>query len=1165
MRIKEIVLEGFKSYAQRTVISGFDFHFNAITGFNGSGKSNILDAICFVLGISTLSTVRVSNLQELIYKNGQAGVTRANVTILFDNTDKERSYEAYKKCDQISVRREISIGGQSKYTINGTKVTAEKVKSLFTMSGLNVNNANFMIMQGRITQVTNMKPAEILSLVEETAGTNAYEVIKKKTQATIDKKNFKLQEMEDTLNNEINPKLENLQKEKEEFLRWKSLCDELQELGQKISAAKYQELLNEIKNSEELARDFDNQNESLAKKEAVVKKKLAKATHEYEELMKKSQALVSEEEQRKLDELRVHKEKSEMELKRKTKEMGEKTSEINGVTKTLVSLNSDIVRNKQQLVELKGSKEKLDREVKEKKDELESLQTRKQALEQGIPLEDDLNESRIQTKERALDKVKQEIATTDLKIQQSKKKYEAKLAQISRNRENHDQGAGEINAIQERIQEIQEELEKRGGKDFDRDLRQLENEKQELEQEIRNAERHLTELNANRFSLDYSDPEPGFDRNKVKGRVIRLINIKHEKYARGLEAGAAGGLFSVVVDTDVTGQLLLRRRALGNVKILPNNKMQPTIISNDIKRRVSDIFGQRAQVALDLIEYDPQIHNSIAHVFGNFYVCETKEMAQRIAYSNDIRKIAVTLEGDLYDPNGSISGGQSLNSSSMLESLNRIHQFEYAHKNAKRKLEEIMVKINNIGQQQKSLQKLRNELDIKNNDLRNKEAMQKESSFARLQEEVEELKGNLQVFQQNIIDLNRNRADIEKEIVTLKRESQKGVDQAEVLRKTLAKTDKEFKQLNKSRDVIRDKICEVEEETESKEKDKVFEEDKLRNLNNEADREKRELDKLRELVAKIVKEFEHANLQYELLLEKIALNTTAQEEIKKTKENFEREIENIHKDLQSLENKKKNLQKTLEKAFRETRALEDQNPWLSDFDMDLSNFDRNIEEGRYLRLKDEIDKQSKRVNKKVSSTLDDQEKRFKQLTEKRKIVLGDKEKLQELIEDLDKRKQECIKKTWIEVDKHLGNIFSTLIPGTTAKLVEIDDELTGLEMKVGFSGVWKKSLTELSGGQRSILALSFILALLKYNPAPIYILDEIDAALDMSHTQNIGQMVSTHFSESQFIVVSLKEGMFTNANVLFRTQFIDGKSTVERHALRINSADEQHRSKKSFR
>ena len=108
------------------------------------------------------------------------------------------------------------------------------------------------------------------------------------------------------------------------------------------------------------------------------------------------------------------------------------------------------------------------------------------------------------------------------------------------------------------------------------------------------------------------------------------------------------------------------------------------------------------------------------------------------------------------------------------------------------------------------------------------------------------------------------------------------------------------------------------------------------------------------------------------------------------------------------------------------------------------------------------------------------------------------------------------------------------------------DVLDGLEVKVAFGDNWKESLSELSGGQRSLVALSLILSLLLFKPAPLYILDEVDAALDLSHTQNIGQMLKSHFKSSQFIVVSLKDSMFNNANVLFRTKFVDGMSTVGR-------------------
>jgi len=134
-----------------------------------------------------------------------------------------------------------------------------------------------------------------------------------------------------------------------------------------------------------------------------------------------------------------------------------------------------------------------------------------------------------------------------------------------------------------------------------------------------------------------------------------------------------------------------------------------------------------------------------------------------------------------------------------------------------------------------------------------------------------------------------------------------------------------------------------------------------------------------------------------------------------------------------------------------------------------------------------------------------------------------------------------------------------LLPGAMADMELIDTtvgrgenvkEAKGIQMKIGFNGKWKQSMTELSGGQRSLLALSFLLAMLKYRPAPFYILDEIDSAMDLSHTENIGYIISKFFPQSQFIVISLKGGLFNAANVLFRTSLIDGRSQVNRYELK---------------
>lgn len=161
MFIKSVIIDGFKSYGKRTEVNGFDPEFTAITGLNGTGKSNVLDSICFVLGISNLGQVRATSLQELVYKGGQCGVTKATVTIIFDNTNPHQSPIGYEKCREITVARQVVVGGKNKYMINGKVVLNKKVADLFCSIQLNINNPNFLIMQGRITKVLNMKPEEV--------------------------------------------------------------------------------------------------------------------------------------------------------------------------------------------------------------------------------------------------------------------------------------------------------------------------------------------------------------------------------------------------------------------------------------------------------------------------------------------------------------------------------------------------------------------------------------------------------------------------------------------------------------------------------------------------------------------------------------------------------------------------------------------------------------------------------------------------------------------------------------------------------------------------------------------------------------------------------------------------------------------------------------------
>lgn len=168
---------------------------------------------------------------------------------------------------------------------------------------------------------------------------------------------------------------------------------------------------------------------------------------------------------------------------------------------------------------------------------------------------------------------------------------------------------------------------------------------------------------------------------------------------------------------------------------------------------------------------------------------------------------------------------------------------------------------------------------------------------------------------------------------------------------------------------------------------------------------------------------------------------------------------------------------------------------------------------KFLEREKELLKLGKRVNKKAVDLYNKVKTEYNALEFKKSVVMLEKEKIELFIKDLDTIKKKVIKNAWIKVNKDFGSIFTTLLPGTSARLCEPKGQtyLEGLEVHVAFGRVWKQSLIELSGGQRSLLALSLILALLLLNPAPIYILDEIDAALDLNHSQNIGKMIHKHF------------------------------------------------------
>lgn len=231
--------------------------------------------------------MRATSLQELVYKNGQAGVTRATVTIVFDNSDKTQSPIGLDKCSEISVARTIIVGGKNKYMINGKSVQNKRVQDLFCSVQLNVNNPNFLIMQGRITKVLNMKPHEILSMIEEAAGTSMYEKKRESSLNMIEKKNAKLEELNSLIREEVEPRLEKLKQEREQYIAYQKVLREIDFFTRLHISHKYLELQEAVKNSEAMI-------EKITKKIEDHKQKITENIEETRSIEEETKALQAE-------------------------------------------------------------------------------------------------------------------------------------------------------------------------------------------------------------------------------------------------------------------------------------------------------------------------------------------------------------------------------------------------------------------------------------------------------------------------------------------------------------------------------------------------------------------------------------------------------------------------------------------------------------------------------------------------------------------------------------------------------------------------------------------------------------------------------------------------------------------------------------------------------
>jgi structural maintenance of chromosome 2 len=1173
MYIKDIILDGWKSYATRVCVNAFDKNFTAITGLNGSGKSNILDAICFVLGISNLSLVRVGNLSELVYKQGQAGINKATVAIVFDNSDRASSPVGYENDKTITISRQIVIGGKNKYMINGRTVQQQQVQNLFHSVQLNVNNPHFLIMQGRITKVLNMKPDEILGMIEEAAGTRMFETKKVAAFKTIEKKQQKVVELTSCLDEEITPTLEKLRSERQGYMQWQANNIELARLDKFVTALEYTEINHQIVNGETMKVEMIQQLEQLktSKQQKTDEAESCQSQIVELETMKEKleggefQELKTQEKQLKVS---VAKESTIVDNKKKALKEEQKANA--GIDDQIKEVESQILRKEKEV-------EKFQNAFVKAGDALQEAETAanraKESYSNAIAGKADEDNTEVMSlpqqvaewekREREAKSVVEQCGVR-LKHAQSTLKDLRKASSTeetsqSKNLAAVDKLVKEVKKLEVRSEELtaatasEEEL--KGQVITLRDsVAQVESEASTLEMQL-----------GTRLDFRYKLPEKGFDKRRVKGPVAKNLRVSDQKYNTALEVIAGGKLFNIVVDTHETGTLVLQRGDLKNrTTMLPLDKlnarcMQPQRVQN--AQRIAQSMNASASLAIDLVRFDSGVAKAMEFCFGNTIVCDSREAAKRIAFDPSTKCKTVTLEGDVFDPAGTMSGGSSGNIGTTLKRMSRLAYLKEKLETQRGELADAESTLSGLSDCLIELDKITDSLDLKREEVSGLQELIGSSSYAMTQESIRKEEAELEFIERDKTEAQDSYSKAQTELNKLqhtekniKKEREDAMKRVEKNMKDTQKTANDKKKLymkaKGDNDALAMEIDALRKDIEGMVEQRTSAGTGLSTMQQEVD--------------SLVEALEATKAHLDAVIAEIAAKQedmkTAASQIKDLEKQCKaanKAAEECAAEHTKVTAKLKELGETSKGIAKQLKDLNKKYVWLQEEkdkfgveggDYDFTDCDAGAYSAKYKTMKSDQDRMSTKINKKVTGMIEKAETEYNNLTKKRDTIMNDKTKIEDVISELDIKKMQALQSTWIKVNRDFGSIFSMLLPGTAAKL-EPPEGMTvqeGLEVKVAFNGTWKQSLTELSGGQRSLLALSLILALLLFKPAPMYILDEVDAALDLSHTQNIGVMLRTHFSHSQFIVVSLKEGMFNNANVIFRTRFVDGVSCVLR-------------------
>ena len=1172
MYLKRLEMQGFKSFADKTTLE-FMPGITSVIGPNGSGKSNIVDCIKWILGEQSMKELRGGKSSDIIFAGTQSrkSLGYAEASLIFDNSDGALPIEY----TEVTVTRKIYRSGETGYYINKVPCRLKDILELFMDTGIGRDGYS-IIGQGKIDQILSNKSEDRRNVFEEAAGIVKYKTRKEESEKKLEHTKLNLLRINDILT-EIEGNLEPLKQQADKARKFLDLKQELKniEVGLFVyNIEKYKKDIEKVSEDIEIMTSNCNLEEGKLEKLKILKEELKENIDEITNKIESMQNIgfESQKKQEQLNsDINVYKSKienNEQNEKRYLDEIEELKRKIN-TSEEEINLKLDKKTN------LKQNKEKFEKELEEKQNELNTILAT--FSEKELKIEEAKRKLEANTDKKY--ELEADINAQNANINNIEKRDKQIDSEISNNISDKDRAKFDKEDIQKEYYEAQ-----KSKTQVEDELSNVRKNKQEKENKIKEYDIKINNLtqelqlkqSRHKFLVETENEKEGYIRSVksllkdcqnikelgkgMNGALAELIEVPDE-YQTAIEMTLGASLQNIVTENEQDAKRLiehLRKNNLGRASFLPLTSIKGKKLDN-IKGKSNGFIG----IASDLINFNKKYEPIILSLLGRTVIVENMDTAIDLAKKNGYSFRIVTLEGDLINPSGAMAGG-----SVAKKTVNILGR--------SKEIEKLALQIKKIIEEIESLKKSKQEiLDG------SEEIFKKEKELEDKLKEAE-IKYNVELQKQQSIDQYISKIDntiqkLKNEKETLKIEK----DETLKIINTNNESVKKIEELNLELQDLINKFADSNKDTQKRVDDLNFDITNLKISVSSFDESENSIEEITKMMKQEIENgknsIEIKNKQIENLKnESIELNSKIEESLSKIEE-IKNEVENSSSNIEKLKQDRikaneRLAQKENEQA-EEFKIIEDLKAQLVKLDVKKNKLDEDLntqvnalwEEyeltpnatGEYQKPEN-VSVTQKRVNNLHAdirdlgsinvNSIDEYntlKNRYDFMCEQRLDLENTMAKLNKMIADITITMKEQFKEKFEVINQNFGEVFSELFGGGKAT-ISLEDENNVLECGININvqppGKKLQNMLLLSGGERAFTAIALLFAILKMNPAPFCVLDEIEAALDDVNVYRYADFLKKFSMDTQFLLITHRKGTMEAADTVYGV-------TMEEHGI----------------